>query len=176
MRTLELLEMNVPDGKTRAVFENAKAKIGKVPNMIRLMAHSPVVADIYLEITERLSQGVLSPVMRELIALTVANENVCQYCLQAHAAKAARMGVSNEEIKRAVLADQHDAKMEIALKFAQEIIRTRAANEAVTVEHLMDAGWSRAEISEIIAVATLNVFPNYFNKLIGTPVDFPEFK
>jgi hypothetical protein len=37
-----------------------------------------------------------------------------------------------------------------------------------------EAGWSDAEVAEIVAHVALNVFTNYFNITAGTEIDFPK--
>ena len=39
---------------------------------------------------------------------------------------------------------------------------------------LFDAGWSDAEIAEIIANVALNIFTNYFNLVAQPEIDFPK--
>ena len=36
------------------------------------------------------------------------------------------------------------------------------------------AGYGDAEIAEVVAHVTLNVFTNYFNNVAGTTIDFPK--
>jgi alkylhydroperoxidase family enzyme len=69
------------------ILDKSRLRLGKVPNMILSMANSPIVADLYMDIQASLQQCSLSPELIELIAITVADANTCNYCLCAHTAK-----------------------------------------------------------------------------------------
>lgn len=161
--------------EVRAVLDKAQARFGKKSNMIKAMANSPVVAEIYLQIAENLAKGKLTPQMRELLAIATAGVNDCDYCVRAHAARGGKCGLVPEQMALAVKSQGSDLKTDVALKFAAELLNTRGSNRDVGIEALREAGWVDAEIAEIIAVVALNVFPNYFNKVTGTEIDFPEF-
>lgn len=55
-----------------------------VPNMMRTMGNSPALLNGYLSFNAALSEGVLGGKLGELIALTVAGANSCEYCNAAH--------------------------------------------------------------------------------------------
>lgn len=149
---------------------------GPGPAMVRSMAHSPPVAQIYQTIQARLAEGVLPASVRELLAVVVAEENRCAYCFRAHTTKGRQAGLSFEVIDAGRRAESTDPKVKVLLEFAREVIQTRGQNRAITLPSLKEAGWSDPEVTEAIAVVALNVFPNYFNHLNGTDPDFPEFE
>ena len=72
-------------GKTRRLFEQVRARLGMVPNLMRVLANAPVALEGYLNFSEALAGGTLDPKVRAQIGLTVAECNMCSYCLaQAH--------------------------------------------------------------------------------------------
>ena len=72
------------EGQTQALFAAVKAKMGKVPNMMKTMAHSPAVLEGYLGLSGALAHGVLPSQTREQLALAVGQANGCEYCVSAH--------------------------------------------------------------------------------------------
>ena len=54
-------------------------KLGFVPNLMSTLAVSPATLDAYLSFNDRLSHGILSPKLREQLALTVAYSDSCEY-------------------------------------------------------------------------------------------------
>ena len=176
MPNLNTLDKNNTDIDVVAILHKTETRLGKVSNMIKAMANSPIVAEIYLSIQEQLAKGKLTTEMKELIALTVAEENTCDYCFRAHAARGSKVGISIDDIQDTIRALNKNKKIEMALLFSKELIKSKATNKNVDINMLRSVGWSDGEIAEIIAVASLNVFPNYFNKINDTLVDFPEFK
>jgi alkylhydroperoxidase family enzyme len=63
-----------------------KARFGRVPNAMATFANSPVALDGFLELSKSVNQGRLNTRQRELLALAIAQENECQYCLSSHTA------------------------------------------------------------------------------------------
>ncbi|MEE8118520.1 MAG: hypothetical protein V3T39_03075 [Gammaproteobacteria bacterium] len=56
---------------------------------------------------------------------------------------------------------------------AKNIVETRGFVAPEVMENVRAAGFSDAEIIEIIANVSLNIFTNYFNHIAGTEIDFP---
>jgi uncharacterized peroxidase-related enzyme len=147
-----------------------------VPNITRLMANSPAALEGYLTFSGALANGSLDPQLRERIAIAVATENLCDYCLSAHTAAGKMLGLSREELSAAQQGKSSDEKDTVALHFATKIVRDRGwvADEDVTA--LREAGFDDGQIVEIIATTVLNIFTNYFNHVAETEIDFPVVK
>src|SRR5664279_2535953 len=71
-------------GKTKQLFDAVQGKLGLVPNLVRVLGTAPAALDGYLALSGALAGGTLSAKLREQIALTVAETNLCGYCLSAH--------------------------------------------------------------------------------------------
>ena len=69
---------------SRPLLEGVKKQLGVVPNMFRLISNSPAALEGYLGLSGALNKGPLPAPTRERIALAVAEENGCSYCLSAH--------------------------------------------------------------------------------------------
>src|SRR5277367_5815531 len=113
-------------GKTKELFDGIKGKLGRVPNVFTLMGNSPAVLEGYLKFSEALNGGVLDPKLRELIAISVAETNVCEYCLSAHVAIGKSIGLSNEEVELGREQRSNDPKFNSALRFVRIMVTSRA--------------------------------------------------
>ncbi|SRR6266849_2011575 len=71
-------------GATRRLFDDVKVRFGVVPNVFRVLGNAPVALEGYLNFSSALAGGTLDAKVREQIALTVAEANLCCYCLSAH--------------------------------------------------------------------------------------------
>ncbi len=89
------------DPKALEIVAAVKKALGIVPNMVATMAQSPAVASAYVGFSHALSQGSLSAEIRERIALTVAEEDACGYCLAAHTFLGKKAGLKEDEILNA---------------------------------------------------------------------------
>ncbi len=173
MARIQPLDPRSATGESRDLLDGIAQKNAKAVNVQRVIAHSPAALQAYLGINGALAQGSLSPELRERIALAVAQENDCGYCLAAHTFMGGRAGLSAEEIEAARRGEAGDAKERVIVEFAQTIVRERANVSDADVQHLRDAGLSEGEIVETVANVVLNIFTNYINHVADTPVDFP---
>ena len=159
----------------RPLLEAVNKQLGSVPNMFRLIANSPAALEGYLGLSGALGKGKLPNATRERIALAVAQVNGCNYCLAAHS----YLGSNFAKLDAAeIAANRHgrsnDAKADAAVVFAVQIASERGGVSAHAVEAVRGAGYSDAEIVEIVAHVALNTLTNYVNEALGTVVDFPE--
>lgn len=162
------------EGKTKELFEAIRKKSGRVPNALKTMGHSSAALEAYLGFSDALNQASLSPQLREQIALSVAEENRCGYCIAAHTAVGKMAGLDAEGLKAGRESSSADPKTDAALKFAQKLVRTQAKVSDKDVEAIRAAGYSDAEITEMVAVVSLNIFTNYFNHVAEPVIDFPK--
>jgi len=163
-----------PSPEAQKQLDNLKAKLGKVPNIFQTFAHSPAVLDFYLAQSQALSKTSLTPALREQIALTVAGANTCDYCASAHTVMAKGQGVAENEVKSNLSAKSSDSKTQAALEFAAKIVKNRAKVSDSDVDMVKKAGFTEAEVLEIVAVVAANIFTNYFNHVVDTDIDFPH--
>jgi uncharacterized peroxidase-related enzyme len=161
------------DARTAATLKAVKAKLGMLPNLFTTLAQAPVALNGYLQLSESLSQGRLSARQREMIAIAVAQENACAYCLSAHAAIGVSVGLSDEDIERARHGGAHDPKDDAVTEFALRIVQSRADISDSTLDAARQAGLDDGLFIEIITHVALNVLTNYINRIAGTEVDFP---
>ena len=61
--------------------------IGMVPNFLRVFANSPDSLRAFLGLHEIAGTGELDELTRERIALSLAEQNECEYCVSAHTAR-----------------------------------------------------------------------------------------
>lgn len=163
-------------GRTKQLLNKVQQKFGRVPNITRLLANSPAALDGYLNFSAALAGGRLDPQLRERIAIAVASENGCDYCLSAHTAAGKMIGLSADELAAAQQGNSSGEKESAALRFATKLVRERGWVADEDVAALRQAGFDDGEIVEIIAAVVLNIFTNYFNHVAQTEVDFPRVK
>jgi uncharacterized peroxidase-related enzyme len=173
MARIQPLDPQTATGRSKELLDQIAQKNGKIINIQRVLAQSPAALQAYLGISGALSQGSLSPKLRERIALVVAQENHCDYCLSAHTFLGGRAGLSEEEILSARRGEAEGEKERAVVEFAQTMIRERANVTDADLQRLRDAGLSEGEIVEVVANVVANIFTNYVNHVADTPVDFP---
>lgn len=151
-----------------------KQQMGKVPNLMKVLAHSPSGLSAYLGLSAASAAGELDGPQRERIALTVAEANGCEYCLAAHTylgTHVAKLGAA--ELDAARNGQSADPRIAALLRFTQAVVANRGHVDDHELAAFLAAGYGPAEVVEVVLNVALNVFTNYFNNVARTPVDFP---
>ncbi|MEX0662387.1 MAG: carboxymuconolactone decarboxylase family protein [Balneolaceae bacterium] len=175
MQRIEALNPETTTGKSKELFEGIQSKLGMVPNMMRTMGNSPAVLSGYLTFNDALAQSSLGGKLGELIALTVANANSCEYCNAAHSFIGEKLvGIAPTVIEAAKERRSSDIKTQAALTFAKTLVRKKGNVNDRDIDLLKENGFTDGEVTEIIAHTSLNIFTNYFNNALSVVVDFPE--
>jgi uncharacterized peroxidase-related enzyme len=159
---------------SRPLLEGVRKMLGSVPNLFRLTASNPAALEGYLGLSGALAKGSLTPQTRERIALAVAEINGCDYCLSAHSYLGKNLAKLDEaEIAANRAGGSSDPKADAAVRFAVKLVRERGQVSDADVSAVRMAGYSDAEIVEIVAHVALNTLTNYLNEAFDTPIDFP---
>lgn len=162
--------------ESRQLMDAFKAKVGMVPNLLKSLAHSPTALKFYLGGSDTLAHGALPGGLREQLAIAIADANGCDYCLSAHTALGKMANVSAEDLLAARSAGASNPKDAAALSFAQAVVSTRGRVSDTQLQAVRQAGYTDAQIAEIVAVVAINIFTNYFNHVADTEVDFPRLR
>ncbi len=173
MPRLPLIQNESASEIAKKLLAKTDAQLGKTPNLYRAMANSPAALEGYLNFREALTSGKLTVQMREQIALLVAHENHCRYCVAAHTFRSKKIGISRDELLKNVNAESSEVKTQVALQFAREIIEKKGKLSDSQFQDFLSAGWTHEEMTEIVAHIALNIFSNFFNHIAEPELDFP---
>ncbi len=174
MSRIPAINPNQATGQAHKLLEGVQSKLGFTPNILRTMANSPAVLQGYLDFSNALSKGNLSPKFREQVALAVSEVNDCQYCLAAHSAIGRSVGLSEEAIGDSRRGESPDTKEAIALALVRNVVENRGWVSDEDMAKLHKVGFSQSDIVELIANISLALFTNYLSHVAETEVDFPS--
>lgn len=159
---------------SRALLEGVQKQLGSVPNLFRAVAISPQALEGYLGLSGALAKGSLPAATRERIALAVAEVNGCGYCLSAHSYIGKNLAkLDDAEITANRNGASNDPKADAAVRFAAKVARDRGQVTDADLAAVKLAGYTDAQLVEIVQHVALNVFTNYFNEVFATDIDFP---
>ncbi len=176
MQTLRPIDPVTASDKIMEDLAAIETRLGRSSNMLRVMAHSPAILEAYINFNHAFEQTCMTPKLRSLIAMVVAQINGCEYTLSIAMTLGHRAGLSDEDLKAARRAEASDPQIAAALRFAADIVRDRGRVDASAVEQLQSTGYNDQAIVEIIALVGLNLFRNYFNLIAKTEVEFSPVK
>ena len=159
---------------SQPLLEAVNKQLGTVPNLFRLVATSPAALEGYLGMMGALAKGALPAATRERIALAVAEVNGCNYCLAAHAYLGKNLAkLSDDEIAANRGGTSTDLKADAAVRFAVQVARARGHVGEAALQAVRAAGYSDAQVIEIVQHVALNTWTNYINEVAATAIDFP---
>src|SRR5262245_17193183 len=127
-----------------------------------------------MNLSEARAGGSFDEKTREQIGLTVAESNLCDYCLSAHAFLGEKAGLSAQEIADAARARATTPKADAILKLARSIVVQRGEVSDADLARARAAGLTDGEVLETVANVALDVFMNYVNRLARPEGDFPR--
>lgn len=158
---------------SKPVLDAVHKQLGVVPNLFRLIGVSPTALSAFAGFQGALSKS-LDVKTRERIALAVAQVNGCDYCLSAHSYLGLNLAkISPEEIALNRKGASGDAKANAAVAFAAKVAKERGHLKDGDVAAVRAAGFTDAQLVEIVALVAENSFTNYLNEVVKTDIDFP---
>ena len=159
---------------SQPLLEAVRKQLGSVPNLFRLIATSPAALEGYLGLSGALGKGALPAQTRERIALAVAEINGCSYCLSAHTYLGKNLAkLDDAEIAANRSGVSNDPKADAAVRFAAKVTRERGHVGEDDLRAVRLAGYSDAQVIEIVLHVALNTWTNYINEVAATDIDFP---
>lgn len=172
MQKISSLDPAAQTGYINEIFKSLQAKLGLVPNLAKTMGHSPAALTGYLSFRESLMGSSLGIKLGEQIAITVANINECNSSDNIHSYIGKKIaGLDEADIKRARTGDAADMKSRAALVFCKMLVENRGKLSEADFNNIKNAGYSDAQITELIAHTGLNIFVNYFSLAVSLKQD-----
>ncbi len=178
MTTVEKVTFEVPtrdqvSPDNQAIFDHMQNAFGMVPNLYATFALNETALADYLALQNR--KNTLSAKEREIINLVVSQVNDCKYCVPAHTAVSKMYGFTDDEIleiRRAQIS--FNSKYDALAKFVKETAVNRGRPSANTSESLFNAGYSKANVIDIMIIIGDKIISNYLHNFTQIPVDWPE--
>jgi len=159
---------------SRPLLEAVKKQLGLAPNIFRMVANSPAALEGYVGLLGALGKGALPAATHERIALAVAEFNGCDYCLSAHTYLGSHVAkLDDGEMTANRSGASNDVQADAAVRFASKVLRQRGHVSDDDVRAVKTAGYSDAQIVEIVQHVALNIWTNYVNNVAKTDIDFP---
>jgi uncharacterized peroxidase-related enzyme len=148
--------------------------IGFTPNMMATFAHSPIAFNSWAALLGSLSKA-LDVKTRDSIGLAVSEVNGCNYCLTVHSFTAEHMAkLPADEIILARKGHASDPKRDAAVQFARKVIETRGHVSDADLQAVREAGYTEANLMEIVALVAMYSLTNFFNNVFDPEKDFPH--
>lgn len=162
------------DAISSQILENTQKKLGLIPNMYLGMANNTALLDGYVSAYNsfRANSG-FSPQEQEIIFLSIAYENECEYCMAAHSFVGDNMTKVPVDITNAIRNNTEisDEKFKALSQFSRAITLKRGLLSKTDVDNFLNVGYTEQHILGVIAGVGIKTMSNYFNHIFEIPVD-----
>lgn len=174
MSRITVIDHHNANAEQKVLLDAIQAQLGMVPNFLKVFANSPVALKAFLGLHGVANAGSLSAQTRERIALALAQQNACSYCLSAHTAIGRKAGLTGDEIAANRAGTSADAKAAVAVKLARSLSENKGEITTAELTEARAAGYTDADIVEIITHVGMNILTNVLGKASRVEIDFPK--
>ena len=156
----------------QAIFHDLKKSIGTVPNLYATLAHSEHALGNYLAFQNGKSS--ITGKAREVVNLAVSQVNKCEYCLAAHTVIGKMNGFTDAQILEIRSGKAgFDPKLDALARLVRNIAFERGHADPALVDAFLAAGWTKANLVDVIVAIGDKTVTNYLHATTRVPVDFP---
>ena len=174
MSRITVIDNDNANPEQKILLDAIQSQLGMVPNFLKVFANSPAALRAFLGLHGIASEGSLEAPTRERIALALAEQNACQYCVSAHSAMGRKAGLNGAEIEANRSGTSQDSKAAVAVKFAAALSEHKGQVTTAELLEVRNAGYSESDIVEIITHVGLNILSNIIGKASQVEIDFPK--
>lgn len=158
---------------SRPMLEGIGNAFGFVPHLFGVFAESPAALKGALAVYDAFSSSSLSPAEQQLVMLAVSEANGCAYCVAAHSTLAKRAAGVDAGLVDAVRgrATLPDTKFDALVTFTRKVVEQRGHLSDAEVGTFLNAGYSKAQLIEVLLGVGMKTFNNYVDHIARTPLN-----
>jgi len=174
--SLPAVDVSTAPPRVKEPLEEARKRMGMIPNMYTRMANSPGMFETYLHGYERFRKDSgFTPAEQEVVFLSISAENGCEYCMAAHSVIADTSSKVPRDATEAIRGGTviADAKLRAVAGLTRAVVATRGHPAVEDVKPFLEAGYTERQVLEIVLAVAVKTISNYANHLFETPVDAP---
>lgn len=162
-----------PD-EAKPFLDRAKANLGMVPNLERVMASAPALLAGYVSLWDLFEATSLSPVERNLVYQVANVENGCTYCVPWHTMLCRQAGMAETDVTALREGGPlSDPRLEALRTFTRTLVLSRGKVLQADLAAFLAAGFTEQQALEVVLGLAVKLMSNYTNSLAGTPLDQP---
>ncbi len=172
MKTFTQHTLQSAPAGAKPILQELQQKYGFIPNLFATFAEAPAVLEAYLALSAALEKATLDSEERQVVLIAASVENICTYCVAAHSV-AARMQEVPAEVVHAIRNSTPlpDKKLDALVTLTRRLVRQRGCVSSGEIAHFLDAGYTKAQLLEVIGHVGLKTISNNVNHAADTPLD-----
>jgi AhpD family alkylhydroperoxidase len=160
--------------KSKPALTQLQQVFGVLPNIAAVIANSPKLVTALLGVFQQVHSSSLTEQEIQIVLLTDAVTNSCDYAVAFHTALALQQGVNSEETEaiRARLVPR-DNRFAALFTLAKTLIEKRGHASEQELDAFVAAGFTKEQILEVIAVIAASTITNYAGTIANPPLEDP---
>ncbi len=175
MARVKLIDPDKATGRTQEVFERVKAYYHMVPGLQKGLAHLPETTDALWTLSlMTASEGNIREELKRVFFAVTAHEVECEYCTAAHMMALLGKQWSQAECVE-VISGSHSPRLSdkdnAAVDFARQVARRPAGVTDAMTDAMRAAGWTDAEIVEVVAAVALMRYTSTVASALDVPLE-----
>lgn len=173
MSEFEFHDLESAPSGSRPLLEAATRSLGFTPSLYAGLAESPTALKVYLDAAAAFGKSSLGAPEQQVVLLATSVENGCEFCVAAHSFIARNMVKLPSTLVDALRAGGAlpDARLDALASFTRAVVRDRGWVSPDVLAATLAAGFSRAQILDVIVGVSVKTLSNYANHLLGTPLN-----
>jgi uncharacterized peroxidase-related enzyme len=172
MPHLPVLTIDSAPAASQEALEGARRAFGFVPNLLGVLAASPAALHAYLSVSEAFDASAFTDVERQVVLLSVSADHECHYCMAAHSASATAAKMPREVLDALRSGEPiPDARLETLRRTTSVLVTSRGRLCEDELTAFLAAGFTTAQLLEVIAGIAQKTISNYTNHIAETPLD-----
>lgn len=158
---------------SKAGLEDAKKTFGFIPNLQTFIAESPALLNSYMQGWDNFhKQTGFTPIEQQIVLITVNYEHNCTYCMAGHTTIAQMIKMDAVTINALRNGTElPDTKLQTLREFTRKVVENRGFISDKDIETFLAAGYTKANVLDVVAGVALKVMSNYANHIVKTPID-----
>lgn len=161
-------EQSAPDAAREELARNKRA-FGVIPTPIAAYSSSPLMLRAAVQGLASLEESALSPLEREVLAMTMGRANGCDFCISLHK----RMLKAQRAAATLIDALEHgspieDARLEALRAFVLDALERKGDVSDDVWSRFTDAGYSHAHALDVITGISVYTLTTFANRLTET--------
>ena len=157
--------------ESRETLRHVRETLGMIPNLAAAMAESPTLLRSFFAVRDLYATGSMRRIDIEVLSLTNAFKNGCEWCMAFHSAGALKAGLSNEDLARLRAGNAPtDPRLRVLSDFSRTMVRSRGNVSAQDLAAFYAAGFTPAQALEVVLGAGFSVMANFAGHLAHAPL------
>jgi alkylhydroperoxidase family enzyme len=156
----------------KSALRDVQTRFGMIPNLAGAMATSPVLAEAFIGIFDKVHGGSFNEPQIQTVLLTDAVTNGSAWAVALHTALGLQAGLDPVDVE-AMRAGRSpsDEKLGALSTLARALIEKRGRLDDQDIERFLAAGFSKALLLEVITIVAASTITNYTGNVTNPPLE-----